>query len=81
MEKHIDESVVRITAGVLQTIQCLVVALEATQSLNREVLQIALESRLRALPDDDLTAIPLAMLAQFLQPTDPPRPILRLVKG
>ena len=80
MEKHIDESVVRITAGVLQTIQCLVLALEATQSLNREALEIAVASRLRALPDDDLTAVPLAMMAQFLRPADPPPPILRLVK-
>ncbi len=80
MEKHVDESVVRITAGLLQTIQCLVVALEATQSLNREALEFAVEARLRALPDDDLTAVPLAMLAQFLRPNDPPPPVLRLVK-
>lgn len=79
--KSIDENTVRLTAGMLQTIECLVLALEATGALNRNALAYVIERRLEAFAPDALDSLPLAMLLRFLRPEQPPRPVLRLIEG
>lgn len=81
MNKTIDESTVRLTAGMLQVIECIILALESTGQLNRDALEYAVEHRLKALPDDDLQSLPLAMLMKFLQPDFPQSPVLKLIRG
>lgn len=77
----VDEPLLRLTAGMLQAMQCLILALESSGSLDRQRLEFLVDGRMGSLPEDDLSSVPLAMLAQFLRPHDPPPPILRLVKG
>lgn len=77
---NIGEPEARLIAGVVQAMQCLIVALESTQSLNRSALEHVLEARLKAVGDDDLVGVPMAMLWGFLRPQDPPRPVLRLIR-
>lgn len=80
MSKTIDENSLKLDVGIMESIQCLALALEVTGNLNREALIHALEFRLKNRPDDDLTAVPLAQLLNFLAPDTKP-PQLRLIRG
>ena len=80
MSEVIDENSLKIDVGIMESIQCLVLALEATGNLNREALIHVLEHRLSGRPNDDLTAVASAQLLNFLEPTKKP-PQLRLIRG
>lgn len=79
MENSIDEATARLVTGITEAIECLILALESTGSLNRPALEYVLESRLKALGDDALEGVPLALIWAFLHPQEPKRPVLRLV--
>ncbi|HNC51237.1 MAG TPA: hypothetical protein PLO14_03210 [Accumulibacter sp.] len=81
MEKSVDESVVKLTAGILHALQLVVVALESSGSIDRQALEYLIDQRLQAMSQSDLEAAPLAMMLQWLRPQDPPSPVLRLVKS
>lgn len=81
MEKSVDESVVKLTAGILHALQLVVVALESSGSIDRQSLEYLIDQRLQAMSQSDLEAAPLAMMLQWLRPQDPPSPVLRLVKS
>lgn len=78
---EIDESTVRLALGMQASIECLVLALEATGSLNREALAYVTERRLESFPEQSLEAVPLALLLRYLRPQDEPKPALRLIYG
>jgi hypothetical protein len=81
MDKSIDEATLRLVTGMLQTMQVMIIALEAPGGFDRRVLAYATESRLNHYPANALESLPLAMMLQFLRPDDPPRPVLRLIQG
>lgn len=80
MSKTIDENSLKLDVGIMESIQCLVLALEATGNLSREALIHVLEHRLNGRDADDLTAVAPAQLLNFLEPTKKP-PQLRLIRG
>lgn len=80
MSKVIDENSLKLDVGIMESIQCLAMALEATGNLNREALIHVLEHRLNGRPNDDLTAVALAQLLNFVAPEKKP-PQLRLIRG
>lgn len=79
MSNVIDENSLKMDAGIIESIHCLALALEATGALNRQALIHVLEQRLVG-RDDDLSALPLAQLLNFLEPLTKP-PQLRLIQG
>lgn len=81
MNDKISEPTARLIAGVVQAMECLILALESTNSLNRAALEHTLEARMKAVGDDALEGVPLALIWSFLHPHEPPRPVLRLIQG
>lgn len=80
MSKVIDANSLKLDVGIMESIQCLALALEASGALNKEFLIHALEFRLKNRPDDDLSAVALAQLLNFVAPEKKP-PQLRLIRG
>ena len=81
MKKHIEESTVRLTAGILELLQTMTLAMEAQGAIDRPILTYAIETRLAQHTNDELDAVPLAMMLRFLRPESPPHPTLRLIQG
>lgn len=79
--KTIDPATAELTLGMMNVIECIIVSLESNGSLNRDALVYMAENRLRALPDDELRSLPLALLMKFLRPESPPLPTLKLIPG
>lgn len=81
MKPVIEDSTVRLVGGMVDAMQCLIATLEAQGAPDREALIYAITRRLDRIPEDALEAAPLAILLQWLNPSAPPRPQLRLIRG
>ena len=79
-DKHIDENTLKLFSAQMEALQCVVYALQATDAPNEEALTILLEGRLKGRPDDDLTALGIAILLGKIKPGKKP-PQLRLIPG
>jgi hypothetical protein len=78
--KVIDENTLKLFSAQMEALQCVVIALQSTGSLNEEALTYVLEARLKGRPDDDLTALGIAILLGKLDGAKQP-PQLRLIQG
>lgn len=81
MEMQADEYAGRLVTGLLEVVQCLTTALESTGSINRAAFIYMLQGRLEFLEQGDLQTVPMTMMLNFLDPQEPPRPVLRLLPG
>ena len=79
-EKVIDENTLKLFYSQMEALNCVVIALQAEGALNADALKYVLEARLKGRPDDDLTALGIAMLLGKLDGTKKP-PQLRLIPG
>jgi len=81
MKTVIDESALKLFVAQMEALQCVVLALQARGGLSGDELAYVLEARIKGRAEDDLTALGVAQLLQFLQPKVPPAPQLRLIPG
>lgn len=81
MKPVIDENTARLVGGMMDAMQCLVATLQTQGALDSNLLAHAITLRLDKMPEDALEAAPLAILLQWLRPSEPPRPQLRLIRG
>ena len=77
----IEDTTLQLVGGMMDVVTSLVITLEAQGALNREALAYVIERRLEDSPPDALSAAPMAILYQWLRPSEPPRPQLRLIQG
>ena len=80
MSKTIDENTLKLFSAQMEALQCVVGALQATGVLNEQALTYLLEARLKGRPDDDLSALGIAILLGKLDGAKKP-PQLRLIRG
>lgn len=82
MEKLIiDDVTLRLIHGVLNTMQALVLALQAPSGFSEEIFAEILERRIDSTPEAGFESFPLAAMLKSLRPDDPPHPILELIQG
>lgn len=81
MKPILEDSTLQLVGGMIDVVTTLIVTLEAQGALDRQALAYAVERTLDARNPDDLSAAPLAVLLQWLRPSEPPRPQLRLIRG
>lgn len=79
-DKTIDENTLKLFYSQMEALHCVVIALQSTSELNEAALTYVLEARLKGRPDDDLTALGIAMLLGKLDGQKKP-PQLRLIQG
>ena len=81
MERQIDETTARLIAGTMKTMEAIVTVLLEPKSIDRQKLEALVEHLLGELEDTDAEGVPLALMLRFLRPSEPPRPVLRLIPG
>jgi len=81
MEKMIDESALKLFVAQMEALQCVVTVMQSPGGYSDDALRYVLEARLAGRAEDDLTALGVAQMLQFLQPKAPPPPQLRLIQG